>query len=145
MVLAWNPAVAQDVNINIDLFEEEPTRDPHQGGPPPHAPAHGYRAKHEYQYYPDPEVYFDPRRELWFFLSAGDWRAAASLPLELRRRLDDFVTLELETDRPYRYHDRHRSHYPPGQAGRAPEAGPPSGRPGPPGHAGGHPGRGPKK
>jgi hypothetical protein len=28
-----------------------------KGGPPPHAPAHGYRAKHTYRYYPCERVY----------------------------------------------------------------------------------------
>lgn len=34
----------------------------HEGGPPPWAPAHGYRAKHSYHYYPSAEVYFDTGR-----------------------------------------------------------------------------------
>ena len=30
-----------------------------KGGPPPHAPAHGYRAKYTYRYYPSCSVYYD--------------------------------------------------------------------------------------
>ena len=39
-----------------------------KGGPPPHAPAHGYRAKHTYRYYPDASVYFDISRKIYFYL-----------------------------------------------------------------------------
>jgi hypothetical protein len=31
-------------------------------GPPAHAPAHGYRAKHQYRYYPSRSVYYDTGR-----------------------------------------------------------------------------------
>jgi hypothetical protein len=36
-----------------------------KNGPPAHAPAHGYRAKHRYRYYPSCSVYFDIGRVLW--------------------------------------------------------------------------------
>jgi hypothetical protein len=39
-----------------------------KGGPPPHAKAHGYRAKHTYQYYPSASVYFDASRKVYFTL-----------------------------------------------------------------------------
>ena len=40
-------------------------------GPPAHAPAHGYRAKHRYKYYPSCSVYFDIGRSVYFYLE-GD-------------------------------------------------------------------------
>ena len=33
-----------------------------KGGPPPRAPAHGYRAKYTYHYYPSSCIYFDASR-----------------------------------------------------------------------------------
>jgi len=40
-----------------------------KGGPPPHAPAYGYRAKYQYRYYPSAGVYYDTYRQLYFYLS----------------------------------------------------------------------------
>ena len=85
------------------------------GGPPPHAPAHGYRAKHRYHYYPDAHVYFDISRRLYFYLAGDDWRVAASLPADVRVQLGDYVTIELDSDEPYRDFEYHKGKYPPGQ------------------------------
>lgn len=85
-----------------------------RGGPPPWAPAHGYRAKHQYRYYPDNEVYYDSGRGLYFYYSDGDWRVSASLPSRIRVRLDDYVTLEMDTDQPYKHHRSVQRRYPPG-------------------------------
>ena len=82
--------------------------------PPAHAPAHGRRAQYRYYYYPDVEVYFDLRRRSYFYLSNGHWKLSATLPDTLRLRLGTHVSLELETDTPYRYHRQHRKFYPPG-------------------------------
>ncbi len=42
-----------------------------KNGPPPHAPAHGHRAKHAYYFYPEVYVYFDISRKVYFSLE-GD-------------------------------------------------------------------------
>jgi hypothetical protein len=84
-------------------------------GPPAHAPAHGYRAKHQYRYFPSAHVYFDVNRKLYFYLRGGNWEAAISLPGELKVKLGSYVSIELETDKPYKYHKQHRTKYPPGQ------------------------------
>jgi len=88
-----------------------------KGGPPPHAPAHGYRAKHQYhyRYYPSRSVYYDTGRGLYFYLKGDDWEVAASLPSSLKVGLGDYVFMELETDKPYIYHTEHVKNYPPGQ------------------------------
>src|SRR5918996_4735374 len=41
--------------------------------PPPWAPAHGYRAKHRYVYYPDGDIYYVPDSRLRFWLSGSGW------------------------------------------------------------------------
>jgi hypothetical protein len=89
-------------------------------GPPPHAPAHGYRAKHRYRYYPDQEVYYDTGRRIYFYIEGETWKTGVSLPSPLRMRLGDYVTVELDDDTPYDYHARQHPHQngriPPGQA-----------------------------
>lgn len=108
----------------------------HEAGPPAHAPAHGYRARHAYHYYPGAEVYFRVDTGTWFWLDGGDWKVAASLPGHLRSGLGAKVELDLEADHPRHAHAEVRRKHP--------------GRGGPPAHAGGgggkgeddHPGRG---
>ena len=84
-------------------------------GPPAHAPAHGYRAKHQYRYYPSSSVYYDTGRRLYFYLKGDHWEVGASLPNHLRIGLGDSVHIELDTDKPYIYHAEHVKKYPPGK------------------------------
>jgi hypothetical protein len=84
-----------------------------KGGPPAHAKAHGYRAKHKYRYYPDCSVYHDTDRGLYFYIKGGNWEVGASLPNNLRMGLSESVSLELNTDRPYTDHADHVKQYPP--------------------------------
>ena len=83
--------------------------------PPPWAPAHGQRAKNVYRYYPSNSVYFDTGRGLYFYYRNGSWTASASLPGGLRISVNDYVTLDMDTDRPYTYHGDVQKRYPPGQ------------------------------
>ncbi len=91
---------------------------PVQNGPPAHAPAYGYRAKHMYmyQYYPSVSVYRDTGTGMYFYLSGSNWQVGATLPDALKVNLGSSVTLEMDTDKPYIYNDQHRQQYPPGQA-----------------------------
>jgi hypothetical protein len=84
------------------------------GGPPPHAPAHGYRAKHKYRYYPSCSVYYDYGREIYFYIKGDHWEVGVSLPNHLRIGLGDSVSIELDTDKPYIHHVEHVKKYPPG-------------------------------
>ncbi len=84
-------------------------------GPPAHAPAHGYRAKHNYLYYPDKSVYYDVGRRLFFYLEGDEWTVSVSLPSRYRMDLGSGVTLVLETDKPYQKHGEHARKYPPGK------------------------------
>lgn len=82
--------------------------------PPPWAPAHGWRAKHDapkkhmkhyrYHYYPHQQVYFLPERGTYFWLDGGVWRMGVSLPTAIRVYPRDRVILDLEDERPYRSH-----------------------------------------
>jgi hypothetical protein len=81
-------------------------------GPPAHAPAHGYRAKHKYRYYSSRSVYYDTGRGLYFYLRDSNWEVGASLPSSLRVGLGDYVSMELDTDKPYVHHKEHKKKFP---------------------------------
>jgi hypothetical protein len=86
-----------------------------RGGPPPHAKAHGYRAKHTYRYYPCARAYFDVHRNVYFYLEGDIWRMSVSLPAELHVHLGEHVTIEMDSDKPYTRFEEHKRKYPPGQ------------------------------
>jgi hypothetical protein len=86
-----------------------------KGGPPPHAPAHGYRAKYKYRYYPSCSVYYDAYRKLYFYLEGPNWQISASLPHSIQLDLVDYVSIEMDTGKPYRYYEQHKRKYPPGK------------------------------
>ncbi|NIO04017.1 MAG: hypothetical protein GTN74_05210 [Proteobacteria bacterium] len=85
-------------------------------GPPDHAKAHGYRAKHTYRYYPAAQAYYDVDRGTYFYLEGESWRVSVSLPLSLKLKLGDHVTIEMDSDKPYTGFEMHKRKYPPGQA-----------------------------
>jgi hypothetical protein len=91
------------------------TPPPPEPGPPPWAPAHGYRAKHRYYYYPESYVYFDVGRSLYFYYSGGGWQASVALPSGIHIAAGEYVALEMDADRPYVYHADVEKKYPPGQ------------------------------
>jgi hypothetical protein len=91
-----------------------PPAPPREPGPPPWAPAHGYRAKHRYHYYPSSYVYYDTARSLYFYYDGGNWQASVSLPTSIHVDINDYVSLEMNTDRPYEYHREVTKKYPPG-------------------------------
>lgn len=74
--------------------------------PPPWAPAHGWRAKHRYVYYPSAEVYYAPDTRMWFWLGGNGWQAGVSLPVALQGYVQvGGVSIDLDVDRPYLRND----------------------------------------
>ena len=111
--------------IGYERGSQEPTHQTetkvsHKHGPPDHAPAHGYRAKHSYRYYPAKEVYYDTVRRIYFYIEGDVWVSDALLPYRLRVGLGGYETVEMYTDTPYEYHEKHKHQkkhkLPPGQA-----------------------------
>ncbi|MFC4818561.1 hypothetical protein [Flavobacterium sp. GCM10023249] len=49
-------------------------------GPPPWAPAHGYRAKTRYVYFPDENMYYDLRSRNYIYLSGRNWVVRTAVP-----------------------------------------------------------------
>jgi hypothetical protein len=104
-------------------YRHEPPPPPHEPGPPPWAPAHGYRAKYRYHYYPSSYVYYDTGRKLYFYYEGGRWRVGVSLPTTLHIDINEYVTLDMGTHEPYEYHPAVVKRYPPGQAKHKPGRG----------------------
>ncbi len=92
----------------------EPPPKPEKG-PPPWAPARGYRAKHHYRYYPSSSVYYERARGTYFYYRDGRWQVSVSLPRAIRVDVGDYVTLEMDSPRPYQHHEEVRKRYPPGK------------------------------
>ncbi|HEY5602298.1 MAG TPA: hypothetical protein VIM41_04245 [Gammaproteobacteria bacterium] len=118
LLVAAPQAGALDLDIGIKLGSggAEPAKSsPQKNGPPDHAPAHGYRAKHSYHYYPDAQVYFDTGRSVYFYLSDGAWKLSASLPGSLKVSLGSHISIDMDSDKPYSKHSEHKAKYPPGK------------------------------
>lgn len=90
-----------------------PPPPPSKPAPPPWAPAHGHRAKYHYYYYPECQVYFDVGRRIYFYYQGGGWQVAASLPSGIQLVAGEYVSLEMDVDRPYVYHEHVVKYYPP--------------------------------
>jgi hypothetical protein len=82
-----------------------------KAGPPPHAKAHGYRAKHTYRYYPSANAYYDVERKSYFYLEGNNWRMGVSLPDSLSVSLGKYVTVEMDSDKPYTKFEEHKRLY----------------------------------
>ena len=74
-------------------------------GPPAHAPAHGYRRKFGYHYYPDQNVYYARDRGTYFWLQGETWKVGVELPSHIALNLGGHVSIELDTQTPYEQHD----------------------------------------
>lgn len=83
-----------------------------QADPPPWAPAHGWRAKHQYTYYPRGEVYYARDTHMWFWLDGGNWRSGLRLPGDFQAFVQvGGISIELGSERPYVEHTYVVEHY----------------------------------
>lgn len=78
--------------------------------PPDWAPAHGYRAKQKYRYYPNQQVYYSGEQKKYFWLSGGQWQIGVKLPDGIKLGSSG-VTVELDTDKPFEKHSEVRKKY----------------------------------
>jgi len=95
------------------IYSPEPDIGTHRHEPPPWAPAHGYRAKYHYRYYPDSQVYYNINKDAYFYYRNGRWDTSGYLPDRIRIDTKNYVALEMDTDRPYRYHSEIKKEYSP--------------------------------
>lgn len=87
-----------------------------QNGPPPWAPAHGYRAKTRHVYFPDQNFYFDLQKNVYIYLQGDRWEVSVNLPgiyagIDLQAAMK--VELELNMDSPQKYNGDHIAKYKP--------------------------------
>ena len=87
--------------------------------PPSYRHVYNNCSKRRYQYFPSVRVYHDADRGLYFFPQGLEWRIAVSLPGELRMQLEEYVTIEMESSKPYIYNEQHQKKYPSGQVKKA--------------------------
>jgi hypothetical protein len=84
------------------------------GGPPPWAPAHGYRAKTRHIYFPEHNFYFDIQQGVYIYLRNGSWTVAAKLPsLFSSAKLSTAIQIELDlsSEHPQKYNNDHLVKY----------------------------------
>ncbi|CBK41396.1 conserved exported protein of unknown function [Nitrospira defluvii] len=108
-----NPNVGVGVSVGNPAPEPVIVATP-RGGPPSWAPAHGRRAKevrYRYQYYPASGVYVNVSTGSYFYMNGGSWQVGMTLPSTLMLDRSNYVSLELETDRPYLYYEEHKVKY----------------------------------
>jgi hypothetical protein len=90
------------------IVEREPSPKPFpsykKGGPPPWAPAYGYRAKHKYRYYPRLLVStMIESAESIFITRMDSGGGSVSLPSSIRIDFNDYVTLAMNASKPYEW------------------------------------------
>ena len=80
--------------------------------PPPWAKPSAFRNAYNYYYYPEADVYYRADTHTWFYLDGRNWRTARELPPGIRVDFGRSVSLRLDSNRPYVYHDRVVAYYP---------------------------------
>ena len=83
-------------------------------GPPPWAPAHGYRAKTRHVYFPDHNMYYDIQKSNYIYFTNGKWSISTRVPsifvgINLGRSAQ--VELDFYGDAPQRYNYSHKTKY----------------------------------
>ena len=95
----------------MDIFGQGKSK---SNGPPPWAPAHGYRAKTRQVYFPEYNFYFDVQKSVYIYFSGDNWQVGVKLPslyagVDLKGTVK--VELELDTDSPQKYNADHKVKY----------------------------------
>lgn len=83
-------------------------------GPPPWAPAHGYRAKTRHIYFPQYNMYYDTYRSSYLYLNGRNWAVSATLPsIFVGVNLGNAAQIQLSYNGydPYRYNQVHVVEY----------------------------------
>ncbi len=83
-------------------------------GPPPWAPAKGYRAKTRHIYFPEHNFYYDIQQRSYFYLNNGRWVVSVAVPSPfLRISLGNTTQIQLDYfgAYPYYYNTDHRVKY----------------------------------
>jgi hypothetical protein len=114
IILLFALSACQHGGVVMGTQSDSEYRSEKKGGPPPWAPAHGYRAKHQYRYYPSLYVYFDIDRKIYFYFEGDEWKLVVTLPENIKIDGHEYVTLQMDSEEPYVYHVDVVRNYPPG-------------------------------
>lgn len=85
-------------------------------GPPPWAPAHGFRAKTRHVYFPEYNLYFDIEKRVYIHFQAGRWSISVDLPTRLGNinlRNASKFELDIDIDNPQIYNGEHQMRFRP--------------------------------
>ncbi len=91
-----------------------PPADVFSQGPPPWAPAHGYRAKTRHVYFPDQNMYYDIQKSNYIYFSNGKWSISTRVPsifVGINLGRSSQVELDFYGDAPQRYNYSHKTKY----------------------------------
>ena len=83
-------------------------------GPPPWAPAHGYRAKTRYVYFTEHNFYYDNNNGVYIYLSGKNWEVSAEIPdlfKKVNLAVEVKIDLDFSADNPQKYNADHRKKY----------------------------------
>jgi len=84
-------------------------------GPPPWAPAHGYRKNTRHIYFPVQQTYFDIDRGVYISLQGGKWENSTSRPLSLKGvdlKVAAKIELDFSGENPQSLFGEHKKKYP---------------------------------
>lgn len=90
------------------------TQDIFAQGPPPWAPAHGYRAKTRHIYFPDQNMYYDMQKGTYIYYDNGNWQVSVNLPSlfgSINLGSSRQIELEYYGDRPQQYNAIDKTKY----------------------------------
>lgn len=83
-------------------------------GPPPWAPAHGYRAKTRYVYFTEHNFYYDNDRGVYIYMSGKNWEVSAKIPdlfKNVNLTAEVKIDLDFSADNPQKYNADHQKKY----------------------------------
>lgn len=98
--------IGKPVNINLNTDKPYIYYDKHKVKYP------GKPVIQKYYYYPGVRAYYNPARKIYFYRIGDTWKEVAHLPDDIHVKLRKPVTVNLDTDKPYTYFDKHKKQYP---------------------------------
>jgi hypothetical protein len=92
-------------NSQIEILSE--VNNSKKEGTQQQAPMPAASKRYSYRYYPSCYVYYSVDRNLYYYLKDDNWKICAFIPSDLKKKLDEYVSLKLDTSIPYIYHEEH--------------------------------------
>lgn len=83
-------------------------------GPPPWAPAHGYKTKTRHIYFPNQNMYYDIKRGNYIYFSNGKWTFSKRVPsvfVGINLGKTTQIELNFYGDSPQHYNYSHKTKY----------------------------------